>query len=37
MDEIALASELIALHAERLRRGWKPAGRKIGFTHRTFA
>jgi 2-oxo-3-hexenedioate decarboxylase len=23
------------LHAERLRRGWKPAGRKIGFTNRT--
>src|SRR5262245_44034075 len=24
-----------ALHAERLARGWKPVGRKIGFTNRT--
>jgi 2-oxo-3-hexenedioate decarboxylase len=24
-----------ALHAHRLARGWKPAGRKIGFTNRT--
>jgi len=24
-----------ALHEERLRQGWRPLGRKIGFTNRT--
>ena len=23
------------LHAERIRKGWRPVGRKIGFTNRT--
>jgi 2-oxo-3-hexenedioate decarboxylase len=27
----------MALHRHRVRRGWRPVGRKIGFTNRTIS